>query len=300
MTPPDDLGGANVPLAGDERERAILEAVDAVEARLAAGMPREAALEAVPADLRDDVAATLRLLGRVSRLADGPSEAFGHRLEATFLDAVDRARREQAPARAASRGWFGSTALRVAAMLGAVVLALAGSGFAATYAAEDAIPGDTLYAVKEAGEAVQLFLARGDAVTRLRLAQLARRQAELEAALRRQAPPRTVIALEARVAATAQQLVAVSRRSQAGGNPAPAQASLEAMSKLQARVDEARASEARPDVARTLARMSAYLEGKERELATPAPGTPGTVPTSTPRGRATPTPATAPTRPRVP
>ncbi|MFN8638535.1 MAG: hypothetical protein U0360_03555 [Dehalococcoidia bacterium] len=278
------------PLVDDAREALILDAVDAVEARLAAGSTRDASLEAVPADLRDEVSATLRVLGRVSRLGEGPSEGFGHRLEASFLEAVDRARREQSPG-PASRSWFRSTFLRAAAALGAVVLALAGSGFAATYAADDSIPGDTLYPVKEAGEAVQLFLARGDAVTRLRLAQLAKRQQELEAALRRQAPPRAVVALEMRVVATTQQLVAVSKRAQNGGNPAPALASLEAMSRLQTRIDVLRASETRPDVARTLTRMSAYLAGKERELEVLAPAAPAVpIPSGTPRGGTTATP----------
>ncbi len=270
--------------AMSERDAAILEAVERVQARLATGVAEASALAEVPAGVREEVEVTLRALSRVRGLAEAPSSAFGPRLEASFLDAVDVARAQQGAARA-PRGWFGAALLRTAAMLGAVVLALAGGGFAAVQASESTIPGDALYPVKEAGETVRLYFARGDGVTRLRLAQLVRRQRELESALQRGAPARVLLALEVRVATSTKQLVELSTRLEAAGNPAPAQATLEAVKVLQGRIDVLTASEARPDVARTLSRMSNFLAAQERELETVAPGerlapTPGTPPAS--------------------
>ncbi len=146
---------------------------------------------------------------------------------------------------------------------------------------------------------MRLFFARGDGLTRLRLAQLARRQAELESALQRGARPRVLMALELSVAASTSHLVDATRRLEAAGNPAPALAAREAVGQMHERIDALTASETRPEVARTLRRMSNFLEGQERELggatpgATPAPVAPatpalpaGATPTAPPRGEA--------------
>lgn len=275
MTGPSNDMGNSV----SERDVQVLAAAEQVRAG--------ASLETVRPDLREDVAATVEVLGGVEALGEAPSVEFATRLEASLLGAVDRARSGQLAR--APRRWLGLGMMRLAAVLGAAVLALSWGGFAAVQASETTIPGDTLYPVKEVGEAVRVFFARGDGVTRIRIQQLVRRQEELEAALRRGDGARSVLRLEAKVAASTTQLVNAARRLEAAGNPAPASATLEAVGRLHDRIDVLGAAETRPEVARSLRRMSNYLEGQERELE-------GAVPPSDrlPAATATATPRTAP------
>ncbi len=249
----------------DPREVQLMEALERVQARVAAGTTLDAAMSDVPGDLREDLEATLTMLDRVQTQAAEPAPAFAAALEARLLTAVDEARRDQASARARTR-WFRLGLMRFAAVLGAVVLALGGGGFAAVQAAEATIPGDALYPVKEAGETVRLLFARGDGVTRLRVAQLLRRQTELEEAVRRGAPPRIVLRLEAKVAVSTSELVQVARRFDAAGNQGPAETSRVAVIGLHDRIDVLVADEPRPEVARLLRRMALFLEGREAEL----------------------------------
>ncbi len=103
---------------------------------------------------------------RRSRAATLRPEA-DRRIEAKLRQRVDVRR---SPWQPAARGRWSSAALRwaTAAAL-VVVLLLAGAGIAA--ASNDSLPGDPLYSVKRAGEAVQLFMtppsARASAYARL-------------------------------------------------------------------------------------------------------------------------------------
>ncbi|MCC6237777.1 MAG: hypothetical protein IT299_09420 [Dehalococcoidia bacterium] len=287
----------------EAREQAALGGLERVQARVASGMSRDAALVAEPADLRPDIEEMLGVPGRVASLAEPPSEVFAAALESRLLDAADAAR--VAAARRRPR-WWSLPLLRLAATVAAVVLALGVGGFAAVDAAEETIPGDALYPVKEASENVRLFFARGDGVTRLRLAQLAHRQAELEQAVARDAAPRVVLRLEAKVAIATTELVKGARRFDAAGNGAPAEASLDAVTELHDRIERLAGEESRPEVERLLRRMALYLEGQERALGEIArDGSPGAapsreVPSATPATGARPSPPPAPLAPAVP
>lgn len=290
----------------DARELAALEGLARVQARVAGGARRVDALLGEPEDLRADIEELLVVLDRVESVAEAPSREFaaalGTRLEASVEAAGVEARTQQRPR------WLSLSLMRLAAVVGAVALALGVGGFAAVDAAEETIPGDVLYPVKEAGENVRLLFARGDGITRLRLAQLAHRQAELEQAVQRGAPPRVVLRLETKVALATTELVKSARRFDASGNGAPAEASLGAVTALHDRIDVLAAEEQRPEVERLLRRMALYLEGQERELEEIAREQPrGGVPLpEAPPVRATPTssfrevaPVSTATRPAI-
>ncbi len=268
----------------DAQERVSLEGLERVQGRIAAGVSRVDAVAAEPEAVRAEIEEMLEALDRVESFAEAPSVEFATKLEARFLGAVDDARTEAQARR--HRRWLGVSLMRLAAVLGAVVLALGVGSFAAVEASGTAIPGDVLYPVKEASENVRLFFARGDGVTRLRLAQLARRQAELEAAVQRDAAPRVVLRLETKVALTTNELVRGARRFAVSGNTAPAQASLAAVTELHDRVEALTGLDRQPEVRRLLRRMALFLEGQERQLQAiasgPAPVAPAAAPSVTP------------------
>jgi hypothetical protein len=250
-------------------ESAVLDALEHVRALLAAGVRLDQALAAAPDGLRDELAEALNALSRVEALAEDPARDFTARLERQMLAAVDDAR----AARGRRRGFFAAPLLwRLGAAAVAVVLAFGVSGFAAVQASDPTIPGDTLYPVKEAREAVKIFLARGDnRVARAHLDQLAHRQRELEIALERGAPPRTVLVLEQGVANAVGQIVNASLRMRTAGDPSAVALAAPALAGLRARVDDLAAAEDSPAIAITLRRMSNYLAGQERALRGDAP-----------------------------
>ncbi len=262
------------------RERATLEALERVRARIVGGASRRDAVAGEPEDIRTELEEALSALERVESLSEAPSIGFATGLEARLLGAVDAAHAESRPQR--SR-WLSMSLMRFAAVLGAVMLALGAGGFAAVEASSETIPGDVLYPVKEASENVRLFFARGDGLTRLRLAQLEYRRAELEAAVQRDASARVVLRLEAKVALTTTELVRGARRFALSGNTAPAHASLLAVSELHDRIEVLAGQDRQPEVQRLLRRMALFLEGQERQLEEISGGqVPDAAPSATP------------------
>lgn len=253
-------------------------ALEAARAALAAGTPLTRVLEGVPAAVREDVAAALEVAGRVEALRAEPAPAFAATLEARLMSAFDE--RAARPSRERESFWgraWHARVLRIAGLVLGFGVLLGGGSTAAVQASMSSLPGDTLYPVKEAREAVEGFLARGaSAELQTVERQLGRRVVELQGAIRRQAPPRVVIALEARVVASTEALVEDALEARDRGDAAAPERAQRLLRRVQSVTAELARTTDSPEVARTLRRLALYLDGRASDLdaAAPAPGGP--------------------------
>jgi hypothetical protein len=250
---------------------AFEQALAAAQSSLAAGAALERVLADVPPALRDEVASSLVIAGRVEALRTEPSPEFAADLEARFLAAVDERAHHTSRARESvwGRAWH-TRVLRLTGLVIGVGVLLGGGSTAAVQASMSSIPGDTLYPVKEAREAVEGFLARGtSAELRAGELQLGRRTAELQGAIRRQAPPRVVVALEARVVASTEALVEDALEAREAGDAAAPERAQRLLRRVQAVTSDLSSATESPEVARTLRRLGLYLDGRVRALEAP-------------------------------
>jgi hypothetical protein len=251
-----------------ERERAFIEALDECRARLHAGESLEACLADVPSELHEELRAMLPVTARLEASALDPVPEFMQRLEATLGEAVDGARAAR-PSR--WRRWrmaLGrSTAMRAAAMSGVAVVLVLGSGFAVVEASEDALPGQPLYRVKQAREAVELWLARS---TTAEIAayerQLDRRAEELDRVVRDAHDRAVVEDLEQRVAHSVRGIVDRALTLQARGDEGAVARALQELRTMRRRVRDLAASARTEPQLEALARVAAFLRTQELRL----------------------------------
>jgi len=197
---------------------------------------------------------------KVEAVATDRSADFVARLESTLEAALDEARGRRAPWWRRWRRAFGSTLAMRAALASALAVTLVlGTGFVAVEASADAIPGDTLYPVKQARETVERWLARSDAA-RLDVdrRQLDRRTDELARAVEA-ARDSSVDRLEGTIGHNVREMVDRALALEASGNTTAVPRAREALLDMGRRVRSFALSARTPEQRQTLVRVSLFL-----------------------------------------
>jgi hypothetical protein len=251
-----------------EGEAGFGAALDDCVRRLRAGEPLERCLADYPADHRAEIARLAPLAARVAGLASDPAPAFQERLEARLRAAVEVERqvRRRSPRPGLLGRLFTAAPARVATIALVTCLLLLVGGGGALQAAEDSLPDNPLYRVKEAREATELWIARDDeARAGVLLRQLLARGRELGEAVRTNRPRAMVELLALRVAEATDRIVDRALALHARGIREPARRALLLVREMQRIVDRGLA-QAPLDSRPALRQLRDALEAEERRL----------------------------------
>ena len=215
-------------------------ALDACCYRVQAGEPLEQCLVDYPTDYRGELGRLVPMAIRVATLGRDPTLGFQARLERQILTRVaeERRRRQSGGLRASISSFLAGPVARIATIVAVVLVVLSIGGFGVVHAADNSLPGNPLYVVKEARESAALtFAGGGSAKVGVNASQISERGRELERAIQVQAPQRTVALIALRLAQATNQMVNLALELRAQGNPQPATRALVALQTMQMRLD---------------------------------------------------------------
>lgn len=253
-------------------DRAVMSfsaALDDCRARVEAGEALETCLGDYDPDLRSELARLLPVAISLGRLASDPTPAFESRL-ATQLHAEMARSASTPPPGVAARlsAWLApAPALRWAAILALILVAVGGGGAGVVAASNQSLPDSPLYQIKEARESAELiFVREPEQQVAVQLTQLAIRERELGLAIDSGKNPRVVQLIVARTSAATERLVDQTLDARARGNPRPALRVTALLEGLQ-RQTERLMAEAAPAARLPLQQLETQLAEQQRRLA---------------------------------
>lgn len=215
-------------------------ALDACCRRVQKGESLDRCLADYPADYRSELSRLVSIAGRVASVGRDPTPAFQAQLERQLLAQVAEERRRHQPGvlRQIVVGFLAGPVARLTTIVVVVLIVISLGGFGVVHAADNSLPGNPLYVVKEVRESAALTFARGgSAKVGVNASQIGERGRELERAIQVQAPPRTLAVVALRLAQATNQMVNLALELRASGNPQPATRALAALQTMQRRLD---------------------------------------------------------------